>query len=82
MGEPENRGVEPKVPTERPDRDAAERPPAREAQDRPGFDLGGAEDTSVPSATKPRTEPRGNPELGDQRPTSGSGMTSNKGTPA
>lgn len=35
---------EPRVPTERPDPKAAARKPEAGAEDRPGFDLGGAED--------------------------------------
>ena len=33
-----------KVPAERPDKKAAARDPSGDAQDRPGFDLGGAVD--------------------------------------
>jgi hypothetical protein len=37
-------GAGPKAPTERPDPDIAARKPEAGAKDRPGFDLGGAED--------------------------------------
>jgi hypothetical protein len=48
------RRAEPRVPTERPDREAAARTP-RSGEDRPGFDLGGAkgEKTGVGSTTIP-----------------------------
>ncbi|HVL72162.1 MAG TPA: hypothetical protein VM434_09780 [Beijerinckiaceae bacterium] len=49
----------PKVPTERPDPKAAARDPKAGAQDRPGFDLGGAVDkepgggkATIPGAPK------------------------------
>jgi hypothetical protein len=40
----QSRPTGPKVPVERPDREAAARDPGPGAQDRPGFDLGGAKD--------------------------------------
>lgn len=39
--------AEPKVPTERPDAEAASRPP-KGGEDRPGFDLGGAGEGTQP----------------------------------
>ncbi|MEA1833168.1 hypothetical protein U8607_13865 [Methylobacterium durans] len=80
MNQGKDGGIEPKVPTERPDPRAAGRPSG--GADRPGFDLGGAEDRSVQSGTNPKTEPRGNPEIGNEQPAGRSQMTSRKGTPA
>lgn len=40
-------GLEPKVPTERPDPKVAAREPGADAKDRPGFDLGGAQDDAA-----------------------------------
>ncbi|MCB5174930.1 MULTISPECIES: hypothetical protein [Microvirga] len=47
---------EPKVPTERPDPEVADRKPEGGGEDRPGFDLGGASpenETGVGSSTIP-----------------------------
>ena len=53
----QNKDSGPRVPTERPDPEAAARDPESGAQDRPGFDLGGAVDpsnkTQVGSGTIP-----------------------------
>lgn len=60
----------PKVPTERPDPNAAARNPSPGSEDRPGFDLGGASEenaTGVGSNTVP-----GGPK---DSPASGSGAT-------
>lgn len=54
----------PRVPTERPDREAAARDPRPGAKDRPGFDLGGASDentTGIGSTVVP-----GGPKGGDK----------------
>ncbi|GEP04281.1 hypothetical protein [Methylobacterium oxalidis] len=80
MTQGKDAGTEPKVPSERPDRQAAERPAG--GTDRPGFDLGGAEGSAARSGTDPAIEPRGNPEIGNEQPTDRSRMTSRKGTPA
>jgi hypothetical protein len=55
----------PRVPTERPDPEAAARDPKRGAEDRPGFDLGGAkaDKTGVGSGTIPGG-PKGSPAEG------------------
>ena len=37
-----------KVPVEKPDPQAAKRPPVSDAKDRPGFDLGGANEKPDP----------------------------------
>ena len=42
----QNKDSGPRVPTERPDAEAAARDPGPGAQDRPGFDLGGAVEES------------------------------------
>ncbi|MDR7035978.1 MULTISPECIES: hypothetical protein [Methylobacterium] len=80
MSEAEDPGIEPKVPSERPDPKAAGAPAG--GADRPGFDLGGAADKSVQSGTIPSTGPRGDPAIGNDQPTDRSQMTSRKGTPA
>ncbi len=53
----QNQNSGPRVPTERPDPEAAARDPGPGAQDRPGFDLGGSVDesnkTQVGSCTIP-----------------------------
>ena len=78
----------PKVPTERPDPKAAARDPGSDAEDRPGFDLGGAtgdNETGVGSSTIPGG-PRSSPGtgtttgLGDgYTDTSGSRSSGNRG---
>lgn len=49
----------PKVPTERPDPKAAARDPKAGAEDRPGFDLGGAVEEADRSGVGSNTVPGG-----------------------
>ena len=49
----------PRVPTERPDPEAAARDPGPGAQDRPGFDLGGAVDETNANTVGSGTIPGG-----------------------
>lgn len=83
----EHRSGGPKVPTEHPDPKVAARDPAAGAEDRPGFDLGGAkgDKTGVGSSTIPGG-PRSSPGtgtttgLGDgATDTSGSRSSGNRG---
>jgi hypothetical protein len=53
----DSRALEPRVPTERPDPRAAARDPGPGAEDRPGFDLGGA--TEEPGTVGSNTVPGG-----------------------
>lgn len=81
---PDERDLAPQVPTERPDPKAAARDPGPGAEDRPGFDLGGAteeEQTGSGSNTVPGG-PRGTRSPGNEgdagsedgsEPTGGSG---------
>jgi hypothetical protein len=83
----QNRNSGPRVPTERPDPEAAERDPGPGAQDRPGFDLGGAVDPSNTDAggrATGLTDPSGSRSLGnegDAGSDSGSGPTDGSGGP-
>jgi hypothetical protein len=77
----EQRPGGPKVPTERPDPKAAARDPGSGAQDRPGFDLGGAKGdnaTGVGSGTIPGG-PRSSPGTGTTTG-SGDGLTDTSGS--
>ncbi|WP_134498569.1 hypothetical protein [Microvirga pakistanensis] len=47
----QNKNSEPRVPTERPDPEAAARNPRPDSQDRPGFDLGGSVDETNATGT-------------------------------
>ena len=72
----------PKVPTERPDPEAAGRDPQRGAEDRPGFDLGGSSEegaTGVGSATTPGG-PRGSASSGTAGTGRASGLTDPSGS--
>ena len=78
----EHRSGGPRVPTEHPDPKAAARDPGPGAQDRPGFDLGGAKDgdnaTGVGSSTIPGG-PRGSPGTGTTAGLGG-GLTDTSGS--
>ena len=72
----------PKVPTERPDPAAAARKPRSGAEDRPGFDLGGSDETDatgVGSATVPGG-PKGSASTGATGTGRGSGLTDPSGS--
>jgi hypothetical protein len=71
----------PRVPTERPDPQAAARDPGPGAEDRPGFDLGGAVDetTSVGSNTIPGG-PKGSPASGTDAGGRATGLTDPSGS--
>ena len=84
----QDKGLQPKVPTERPNREAASRDPEG-GQDRPGFDLGGASEDE-PSGPKntipggPRSSPAGRAATGAASGAGsgeGSGPTSGAGRP-
>ncbi|QFU17953.1 hypothetical protein [Microvirga thermotolerans] len=57
--------AEPRVPTERPDPNAAARNPRPGSEDRPGFDLGGAAENDTDTVVSngvpggPRSDPAG-----------------------
>jgi hypothetical protein len=71
----------PRVPTERPDPEAAARDPGSGAEDRPGFDLGGAvEDAnSVGSNTVPGG-PKGSTSHGTDAAGRATGLTNPSGS--
>jgi hypothetical protein len=79
----QNQNSGPRVPTERPDPEAAERDPGPGAQDRPGFDLGGAVDpsnkTQVGSGTIPGG-PKGSPTSGTDAGGRATGLTDPSGS--
>ena len=77
----DERGLKPQVPTERPDPKAAARDPGPGAEDRPGFDLGGATDepTTVGSNTIPGG-PRGTAAHGSDAGGRATGLTDPSGT--
>ena len=80
MSQSEDDGTQPRVPAERANLASEETSRPSDGQDRPGFDLGGARDTSVPSGTTPKTEPSGAPPIGNDQPSEGSQLSSTKGT--
>jgi len=62
----------PKVPAERPDKQAAARDPKGNAEDRPGFDLGGAvEPENKGQSQLPPRGPTGSPIAGPAKGTGG-----------
>ena len=71
----------PRVPTERPDPEAAARDPGPGAEDRPGFDLGGAVDNanSVGSNTVPGG-PKGSTSHGTDAGGRATGLTNPSGS--
>ena len=71
----------PRVPTERPNPEAASRDPGRGAEDRPGFDLGGAVDdaNSVGSNTIPGG-PKGSTSSGTDAGGRATGLTDPSGS--
>ena len=73
----------PRVPTERPDPEAAARDPGPGAQDRPGFDLGGSVDetnkTQVGSGTIPGG-PKGGTSSGTDASGRAAGLTDPSGS--
>ncbi|MBL0404212.1 hypothetical protein JKG68_09560 [Microvirga aerilata] len=79
----QNQNSGPSVPTERPDPEAAARDPGPGAQDRPGFDLGGAVDpsnaTQVGSGTIPGG-PKGSPTGGTDAGGRATGLTDPSGS--
>ncbi|WP_237477904.1 hypothetical protein [Lichenibacterium dinghuense] len=68
---------EPKVPVEKPDPEAAERP-SEGSEERPGFSLGGAEGDRD-GGDLPEGGPVRDPALGASRATGGSELTNAKG---
>lgn len=70
--------TESRVPVEKPNPETAGRP-AGGSDERPGFDLGGAEDNSGVAGTLTPDNPVGNPNLGASRATGGSELTNSKG---
>jgi hypothetical protein len=71
----------PKVPIERPDRDAAARDPRPGAEDRPGFDLGGATGTSpAEGASTIPGGPKGGPAPGSAATGRASGVSDPSGS--
>jgi hypothetical protein len=70
-----------KVPQERPDPKAASRDPGPGAEDRPGFDLGGAkaDKTGVGSSTIPGG-PKGSPATGTDAGGRATGLTDPSGS--
>ena len=77
---PSTESTDPKVPVEKPDREAAERPSEGTAE-RPGFSLGGAKDEDEIDAggDLPEGGPVADPALGAGRATGGSELTNAKG---
>ena len=77
----QNKDSGPRVPTERPDPEAAARDPGPGAEDRPGFDLGGAvEDAnSVGSNTIPGG-PKGSTSHGTDASGRATGLTNPSGS--
>ena len=77
----QNQSSGPRVPTERPDPEAAARDPGPGAEDRPGFDLGGAvEDAnSVGSNTIPGG-PKGSTSHGTDAGGRATGLTNPSGS--
>jgi len=74
-------GLEPKVPTERPDPKAAGRDPGRGAEDRPGFDLGGSvENGSTAGSAVTPGGPRGSASSGATWTGRASGLTDPSGS--
>ena len=67
---------EPKVPVEKPDPEAAERPSSGD-EERPGFSLGGAKGDA--DGQLPDPGPATDPALGAGRATGGSELTNAKG---
>jgi hypothetical protein len=79
----QNQNQGPRVPTEHPDPEAAARDPGPGAQDRAGFDLGGAVDesnkTQVGSSTIPGG-PKGSPTSGTDAGGRATGLTDPSGS--
>jgi hypothetical protein len=79
----QNQNSGPRVPTERPDPEAAARDPGPGAEDRPGFDLGGSVDesnkTQVGSGTIPGG-PKGSPTSGTDAGGRATGLTDPSGS--
>ncbi len=79
----QNQNQGPRVPTEHPDPEAAARDPGPGAQDRAGFDLGGAVDesnkTQVGSSTIPGG-PTGSPTSGTDAGGRATGLTDPSGS--
>ena len=71
----------PKVPTERPDKAAAARDPKGKAEDRPGFDLGGAvEPDNKRQSQLPPRGPAGTPASGSTATGRAGGLTDPSGS--
>lgn len=75
-----DRDLEPKVPTEHPDPKAAARGGGPGSEDRPGFDLGGAADTSGATGNVIPGGPRGDPASGNSATGRAGGLTDVSGT--
>ena len=72
----QNQNSGPRVPTERPDPEAAARDPDPGAEDRPGFDLGGAvEDTAATGSNTIPGGPKGSPATGSTGTGRAGGLT-------
>ena len=71
----------PRVPTERPDPEAAARDPGPGAQDRPGFDLGGAvEDANGVGSNTIPGGPKGSTSQGTDAGGRATGLTDGPGS--
>jgi hypothetical protein len=70
-----------KVPAERPDKKAAARDPKGDAQDRPGFDLGGAvQDENADQSQLPPRGPMGDAASGSTATGRAGGLSDPSGT--
>jgi hypothetical protein len=77
----QNKPSEPRVPTERPDPDAAARDPGPGAQDRPGFDLGGSvEDANTVGSNTVPGGPKGSTSHGTDAGGRATGLTDPSGS--
>jgi hypothetical protein len=70
----------PKVPLDRPDREAAARDPGPDAHDRPGFDLGGAKDEPGGGSSVIPGGPKGSAASGGTATGRASGYTKPSGS--
>lgn len=75
-----DQGLEPKVPTERPDLEAAARGGGPDPEDRPGFDLGGASDKDGATGNVIPGGPRGDAASGSTATGRASGLTDPSGS--
>jgi hypothetical protein len=78
---PTNDNPKPRVPAERPDPKAAARDPGAGAEDRAGFDLGGAKgDRDTLGSNTVPGGPKGSPASGTQASGRATGLTDPSGT--